>query len=85
MLNASSTFSTGMNLSFCFASSDTSTRSFSLSLGMITVEMPARMAAKLFSFRPPNAFRHRGVRLQRTLFARSHPRLRRSPNSNRLC
>src|SRR6266481_5341477 len=42
-----------MNLSFCFASSGTSTRSFSFSFGMITVEMPARMAARLFSFNPP--------------------------------
>jgi hypothetical protein len=32
-----------------------------------------------------NAFRRRGARQQSKLFARSNPRLRRSPNSNRLC
>src|SRR5207248_9634798 len=44
----SSTFSTGTNLSFCFASSGTSKRSFSLSFGMMTVEMPARICGQTF-------------------------------------
>ncbi len=35
--------------------------------------------------RQRNAFRHRDARQQRRSFARENPRLRRSPNSNRLC
>src|SRR2546423_3761821 len=52
-----------------------------------TGESPVPLPEMLSGFRrngPRNAFR-RDVRQQSRLFARNNPRLRRSPNSNRLC
>src|SRR5438128_2537754 len=46
-----------MNFIFCFASSGTSTRSFSFSFGMITVVIPARIAT---SRRVSQACNHTG-------------------------